>query len=83
MVIWPISFVLSAGLKGAGDTRYTMMTAVIGMWIFRIFTGYVLGVVLEFGVLGIWIGMYTDWLVRGALYCLRLRGTKWLKHKVA
>ncbi|MGO0807467.1 hypothetical protein ACTPEF_27115, partial [Clostridioides difficile] len=34
MVIWPISFVLSAGLKGAGDTRYTMMTAVIGMWIF-------------------------------------------------
>ncbi|MBH9771121.1 MATE family efflux transporter, partial [Clostridioides difficile] len=60
-----------------------MMTAVIGMWIFRIFTGYVLGVVLEFGVLGIWIGMYTDWLVRGALYCLRLRGTKWLKHKVA
>ncbi len=36
MVIWPISFVLSAGLKGAGDTRYTMMTAVIGMWIFRI-----------------------------------------------
>nr|UWI50117.1 MATE family efflux transporter [Clostridioides difficile] len=83
MVIWPISFVLSAGLKGAGDTRYTMMTAVIGMWIFRIFTGYVLGVVLEFGVLGIWIGMYTDWLVRGTLYCLRLRGTKWLKHKVA
>ncbi|MBY2476006.1 MATE family efflux transporter [Clostridioides difficile] len=83
MVIWPISFVLSAGLKGAGDTRYTMMTAIIGMWIFRIFTGYVLGVVLEFGVLGIWIGMYTDWLVRGTLYCLRLRGTKWLKHKIA
>ncbi|MGS5517957.1 MATE family efflux transporter [Clostridioides difficile] len=83
MVIWPISFVLSAGLKGAGDTRYTMMTAIIGMWIFRIFTGYVLGVVLKFGVLGIWIGMYTDWLVRGTLYCLRLRGTKWLKHKLA
>ncbi|PRR82761.1 MATE family efflux transporter [Clostridium vincentii] len=82
MIIWPISFVLSAGLKGAGDTRYTMVTAIIGMWIFRIFIGYVLGVVLKFGVLGIWIGMFSDWLVRGIMYSVRLRGDKWIKHRI-
>lgn len=82
MVIWFIFFVLLVGLKGVGDIRYIMMIVVIGMWIFRIFIGYVLGVVLEFGVLGIWIGMYIDWFVRGILYCLRLRGIKWLKYKV-
>ncbi|SFC55702.1 MATE family efflux transporter [Clostridium uliginosum] len=82
LLIWPISFILSAGLKGAGDTRYTMLTAFIGMWIFRIFTGYILGVVFGFGVLGVWIGMYADWAIRGTMYCFRLKGEKWLKHKV-
>lgn len=82
LIVWPLSFVLSGGLKGAGDTRYTMMTAFIGMWIFRILIGYVLGIVLKLGVLGIWIGMYIDWLVRGTMYGLRLRGTKWLKYRI-
>ncbi|WP_090014497.1 MATE family efflux transporter [Clostridium sp. DSM 8431] len=83
MIIWPIAFVLSAGLKGAGDTRYTMVTAVIGMWVFRIGLGYILAIKLNFGVLGIWLGMFSDWFIRGVLYCIRLRGTSWLKHRVA
>ena len=82
MIIWPISFVFSAGLKGAGDTRYTMVTASIGMWVFRVFLGYILGVILNFGVLGVWIGMFSDWFVRGILYSLRLRGDKWIKHRI-
>lgn len=83
LLVWPISFILSSGLKGAGDTRYTMRTAIIGMWVFRIFTGYLLGIVLGLGVMGIWIGMYTDWLVRGLLYCFRLKGERWIKHRIA
>lgn len=82
LLFWASSFVVSAGLKGAGDTRYTMLTAFIGMWIFRICLGYVLGIVLKVGILGIWIAMYTDWFVRGTMYLIRLRGTKWLKHKL-
>ena len=82
LLFWASSFVVSAGLKGAGDTRYTMLTAFIGMWIFRICLGYVLGIVLKVGILGIWIAMYTDWFVRGTMYLIRLRGTKWLNHKL-
>ena len=80
--VWPLSFVLSGGLKGAGDTRFTMITAFIGMWIFRICIGYILGIVLGFGVLGIWIGMFIDWAVRGIMYSCRLKGIKWLKYKI-
>ena len=82
MLAWGISFILSSGLKGAGDTRFTMLTAFIGMWIFRIFTGYLLGIVLGIGVLGIWIAMYLDWIVRGTMYCIRLKGNNWLKHRL-
>jgi len=82
MVVWAISFVLSSGLKGAGDTRYTMMTAFIGMWVFRIGLGYVLGIVFKMGILGIWIAMYIDWLVRGTMYSFRLKGNDWLRHRL-
>lgn len=82
LLVWAISFVLSSGLKGAGDTRYTMMTAFIGMWIFRIGLGYIIGIVFKVGILGIWIGMYVDWIVRGTLYLLRLRGNRWILHRL-
>lgn len=82
LLAWAISFVLSSGLKGAGDTRYTMMTAFIGMWIFRIGLGYMIGIVFKVGILGIWIAMYVDWIVRGTLYLLRLRGTNWILHRL-
>ena len=73
---------LPAGLRGAGDGRYTMVTSILGMWIFRIGLGYVFGVILKMGVTGVWIGMYVDWIVRGSLYYLRLRGGNWKKHVV-
>jgi putative MATE family efflux protein len=77
MVAWPFSFVLPAGLRGAGDARYAMFTAIIGMWIFRITLGYVLGIMLNLGLPGVWLGMYTDWVVRGSLYYMRLKKGKW------
>ena len=82
LLAWPISFVLSAGLKGAGDTRYTMMTAFIGMWIFRVGLGYMLGIQLRIGILGVWIAMYIDWIIRGTMYLFRLKGNKWLMHRL-
>jgi putative MATE family efflux protein len=79
--IWSISFVLPAGLKGAGDAKYTMVTTLIGMWLFRITLGYLLGIVLKFGLAGVWLGMVIDWMVRGSLYFIRFRSGKW-KHKI-
>ncbi len=81
-LFWGVSFVLPSGLRGAGDVKFTMITSVIGMWAFRITLGYILGVPLKMGVPGIWIGMYTDWMVRGILYYFRLKRDKWTHHTV-
>ena len=75
--LWSISFVLPSGLKGAGDVKYTLVTAIIGMWLFRITLGYLLGVVLKFGLIGVWLGMVIDWAVRGSLYYIRFKKGKW------
>ncbi|PJI06749.1 MULTISPECIES: MATE family efflux transporter [Clostridium] len=82
MVIWSSAFTLPAGLKGAGDAKYTMITSIIGMWLFRIVFGNFLGNTLKMGLLGIWIGMYTDWFVRGILYIIRFKSGKWKNHVV-
>lgn len=65
--IWAASWVLPAGLKGAKDASYSMWVAMAGMWGCRVIAGYILGVILGFGVIGVWMGMCFDWVVRGVL----------------
>ena len=51
------------------------------MWMFRVGLGYLFGVVLGWGVAGIFIAMFVDWAVRSILYVIRLRGDQWLNHR--
>lgn len=81
-LFWPGSFIMPGGLRGAGDVKYTMIVSVISMWLMRILLGYVFALVLPLGVLGIWLAMYSDWLVRTVFFALRLKGRKWLKKSV-
>lgn len=80
--IWPFAFVLPAGLKGAGDIRYTLTVSTLSMWLFRISLGYILCIHLKMGALGVWCGMYTDWVIRGIAFYMRLKNGKWQKHTV-
>lgn len=75
--LWSVSFILPAGLRGAGDAKYVMAVSIFSMWVFRITMGYILGVPLKMGVLGVWIAMYIDWFVRGTLFYIRLQHGKW------
>ncbi|WP_261640290.1 EmmdR/YeeO family multidrug/toxin efflux MATE transporter [Erwinia mallotivora] len=78
MPFWAASWVLPAGLKGARDARFTMWVSMLGMWGGRIVFGYLLGVVLGFGVVGIWLGMFLDWIIRGAFFYRRMTSRRWL-----
>ncbi|WP_034915816.1 EmmdR/YeeO family multidrug/toxin efflux MATE transporter [Erwinia sp. 9145] len=78
MPFWAASWVLPAGLKGARDARFTMWVSLLGMWGCRIVAGYTLGVMLGFGVVGIWMGMFLDWIVRALFFYRRLVSGRWL-----
>ncbi len=79
---WPFAFLLPAGLKGAGDVRYTLTVSTLSMWLFRISLGYILCIQLRMGALGVWCGMYTDWFIRGIAFYIRLHNGKWQRHTV-
>jgi len=80
MPCWGASFVLPQGLRGAGDTLYTMAVAAASMWGCRILLGWLLGRVLGWGVAGVWLGMFADWACRGWLFWRRTTGSAWTRH---
>jgi putative MATE family efflux protein len=80
--LWAISFILPSGLRAAGDSRFTSITSMLSMWLFRIVLGYILGITAGFGIIGIWLAMNCEWGVRGALFLWRFRGKKWYAHKL-
>jgi len=77
--IWPSSFIPPASLRAAGDVVFTMIVAIVSMGVFRVISAYVFGIVLGYGVLGVWIGMYVDWFVRGGVFIWRLLSGRWEK----
>lgn len=77
ILIWPLAFVLPQALRAAGDTRFTMITSSLSMWIFRVGAGVVMARMWGFGVLGIWYAMFIDWAVRAVAFVIRFRSHRW------
>lgn len=81
-LLWSMSFVVPAALRAAGDVRNNMVTAISSMFIFRVAVSFVLTKYTSLGLMGIWFGMYLDWIFRSTLFVIRLCGKKWLTKKV-
>ena len=82
IILWPISFTLPNGLRAAGDVRFTMIISISSMFVLRISFGYVLGIVFNMGVIGVWIAMGGDWLIRAIIYIIRFKNGIWKNFKV-
>ena len=71
-----------ADLRTAGDSRFPSVASMLTMRLFRVGMGYMLGIMLGFGLLGIWLAMNLEWGVRGTIFLWRFRGKKWYAHKL-
>lgn len=80
--LWSISFITPSALRAAGDSKFTSMVSMLSMWLFRVVLGYILGIALDFGILGVWIAMNCEWGVRGVIFMRRFLGEKWSRHRV-
>ncbi|CAM3763786.1 MATE family efflux transporter [Cohnella lubricantis] len=80
--LWGISFLMPSALRAAGDSKFTSIVSLLSMWLFRIVLGYVLGIVLDFGIIGVWMAMNCEWGVRGLIFLLRFRGEKWYRKRL-
>ncbi|HHT9119884.1 MAG TPA: MATE family efflux transporter [Candidatus Hypogeohydataceae bacterium YC41] len=77
-----IYMVYAGGLRGAGDTMSPMLITIVGTLFFHVPMAYILGIVMGWGLAGIWFGAALDWIGRSiAVYILFRRG-RWRKLKV-
>ena len=81
-VIHPTAFCLANSFRAANDVSYTMIIAIASMWICRIGFSYVFVKYLGMGVMGVWLAMFCDWIVRAIIFGTRfIRGTWLTKYK--
>lgn len=81
-VAFPYSGALSNGLRAAGDVKYTMYVSVISTIAGRLFLSYLLGIVLNMGVIGIAVAMVCDWVIRAVIFIWRQKSGKWKAFQV-
>lgn len=74
-----VGFILSGALRGAGDTRSVLYIATIGVWVARLGTSLVFVTWLGWGLLGAWLAMACDWVVRSGYLVYRFRAGTWKK----
>ena len=77
----PTSFNLSNTLRAAGDVKYTMYAGIASMIVFRLGSAVLFAIVLNLGVIGVWIAMGSDWLARSIAFWLRYRSGKWKAYR--
>lgn len=75
-------FVLSGGLRGAGDTRWPMYSVFIGVWGFRVTLSYLFAITLGWGLVGAWAAVGVDQFARSVVIFLRYRSGRWKAVKV-
>lgn len=77
-----IYMVYSGGLRGAGDTLSPMIVTIAGTLCFHLPVAYVFGIVLKWGLAGIWFGAALDWILRSIAVYVLFRKGRWRKIKV-
>ena len=83
IVFLQISQVVFTGcLRGAGDARYTALVSLISVAFVRPFSGWLLCYPIGLGLLGAWLGLAMDQLVRFLMTYVRFKKGKWVNLKI-
>lgn len=79
-LLFDLQSIYPATLRAAGDGSYATIASLASMWIYRIGIGYLVSVVLNYQIVGLWAVWVSEWAVRGLLFWLRYRTDRWTKH---
>ncbi len=83
IVLFQIRQVIYMGcLRGAGDTVFTATVSTISVSVVRTIVSYVCAYILGFGIIGVWLGIFADQIVRYVASTVRFKNGKWTEIKV-
>ena len=81
MLFWPMAFTLPNSLRAAGDAVFTLVVSLTTMFVCRVALSYVFACSwgLGLGMLGVWLAMFCDWIVRAVCFLWRYWRGSWKK----
>jgi putative MATE family efflux protein len=71
--------VLAGALRGAGDTRMTMWLTTLTTFAIRLPLSWLLAITLGWGLVGIWVALSIELMVRGLVFLLRFLHGGWAR----
>ena len=80
--VYSMAFTPIGIFRAAGDIRYPVILATTTMVVFRVGLSYVLCLGFHMGLLGIYLGMATDWFCRTVFNTIHFCRGKWLDKKL-
>ncbi len=78
-VFFATAIVLSNAMRGAGDTQTTMRLTYISIYLVRVPLVYLIAIVFEFGIIGVWYGLCAELTIRGLIFGFRFWQGQWTK----
>jgi MATE family multidrug resistance protein len=76
------AYVMAAhgALNGAGDTRFVMISSVAVTWLVKLPIAWFMGLHLQLGAVGAWMGLFAEFSLLSGICFLRIRSGRWLEH---
>ncbi len=80
ILLWPAGFVLPNALRAANDVKFTMVTSIVSMVVWRMGLSWILCVNMGMGAVGVWYAMVVDWICRVTCFVVRFVSGAWKKN---
>ena len=77
ILIWPSGYMLPIVFRGAGDAKFPMVVSIFSMIFCRIALSYVFAIGFHMGMIGTWVAMFVDWIVKSVIYEWHYKNDKW------
>ena len=77
-----LNIIIINSLRAVGDTRFPMYMAILSMWGVSVPVGCFLGIYMQMGLLGVWIGFCADECSRGLIMLARWKSKAWVSRAV-
>lgn len=72
-----VNMVLVRALQATGDIKYTVTIGILSMWGISVGLSFILAIIFDLGLVGVWIAMAIDEGLRAIIYIWRWRSGAW------
>lgn len=80
LLIWPLAYSLPVVFRAAGDAKFPMIISTSAMIFCRIILSFVFALYFNMGMVGTWVAMFLEWIVKGIIFTYIYLGRNWLKN---